>query len=130
VQAFTGTAVRFAYLFGSQATGTARPDSDVDIAVSFEGSTDVASRRQLLTRCADELTRRTGLPEIALVDLDEVSLRFVGRVLREGRLLHSSDEALRASFESLTSRMADDLERWAAPLDRALLAARAPDGAP
>ena len=47
----------------------------------------------------------------------------VGRVLRQRVVLYSRDEPARVQYESLVSRMADEIEIWADALDRARLAA-------
>jgi hypothetical protein len=50
-------------------------------------------------------------------------MRFLGRVLRSRVVLYGSDGPARVEFESRVGRMADDLEVWAAQLDRDLLTA-------
>lgn len=55
--------------------------------------------------------------------LDGAPVRFLGRVLRDRVVVYSKDEPARVEFASRVGRMADDVEVWAAPMDRELLAA-------
>lgn len=72
---------------------------------------------------ADALTARARVGNIEVTVLDDAPIRFLGRVLRSRVVLYSSDEPARVEFESRVGRMADDLEVWAAQLDRDLLTA-------
>ena len=74
-------------------------------------------------RVADALTARARVGNIEVTVLDDAPIRFLGRVLRSRVVLYSSDEPARVEFESRVGRMADDLEVWAAQLDRDLLTA-------
>jgi predicted nucleotidyltransferase len=112
--------VVFAYLFGSQATGRASQDSDVDVAVYLD-DLDQGGRVDTAMRCADRLATASGIADIQVVALNDLPLRVAGRVLRDRLVLYSADEARRIAYESRTSRMADDMELWAAPIDRARL---------
>jgi predicted nucleotidyltransferase len=113
--------VLFAYLYGSWATATARPDSDIDVAVFIE---DVGGDRLVLaSEVADRLGAAAELGSIEVVVLNEAPLRFQGRVLRDRVVLFNRDEPKRVAYESLTGRMADDVEIWAADTDREILAA-------
>ena len=89
-----------AYLFGSQATGRAGPRSDVDVGVLLSG--DEATRRQAHGELMDALVRRLGTEAIDLVDLREAPIPLRYRVIRDGQLLHSSDEKARQRFETDT----------------------------
>lgn len=117
--------VRFAYLFGSRAQGRERPDSDVDIAVVLDEGIDTADADRLAGRCADALSDLARVGGIAVTVLNGAPVRFVGRVLRDRVVLFSRDEPDRVAYESLLGRMADDVEMWAAPMDRELIAATA-----
>jgi len=121
--AFADLPVMFAYLFGSYAAGRPRPDSDIDVGVLLDGSVPEADRDAVSSRCADALSSATTLARIEATALNDAPLRFLGRVLRQRVVLFSRDEPFRVRYESLTGRMADDVEIWAAPLDTQLLAA-------
>jgi predicted nucleotidyltransferase len=86
-----------AYLFGSHGRGTAREDSDVDVAVLVRGEPastldglgmDLqADLERDLRRCVD------------LVVLNRAPTDLVHRVLRDGRLLLERDRSARIAFE-------------------------------
>lgn len=120
-RALSGTPVLFAYLFGSQAVGTARADSDIDVAVLVEDTADRAEDLDLASVLADRWGAAAELGGIEVVVLNGAPLRFQGRVLRQRVILFSRDEPRRVAYESLTGRMADDVEMWAAPMDREIL---------
>lgn len=120
-----GEAVLVAYLFGSQATGRARPDSDIDVAVLLEENADPESFLDLRLRLASAFERTADVGPVEVVILNEAPLRLQGRVLSEGVLLYSLDEPLRVRYESLTRRQYFDFEEKAAALDRELLRAHA-----
>jgi uncharacterized protein len=111
------TPVRIAYLYGSRASGRPRPDSDIDIGVLLD-----APSPGVESAVADALAAASGLGGIEVTVLDELPIRFLGRVLRSRIVLYSRDEPGRVAWESLTGRMADDVEFWAAPLDREIIA--------
>lgn len=86
-----------AWLFGSMARGTARPDSDVDIAVLCErdppGTLDASA-----TAMGGGIEAITGLP-IDLVILNRAPVDLIHRVLRDGVLLFERDRDARVRFE-------------------------------
>lgn len=106
---FAGEPVAFAYLFGSHARGTATPRSDVDVAVHLAPQTDVDTL-DLRLRLAGCLEREASVGPIEVIVLDEAPLALAGRVRREGRLIHSVDEAKRVRYESLIARMYHDFQ--------------------
>lgn len=124
-EAFEPYPVRFAYLFGSHAQGRAGAGSDVDVAVLLTDGVAPGAAERIGSRCVDALGAATEVGGIELTVLNRAPVRFVGRVLRSRVVLYSRDEPGRVAYESLLGRMADDLEIWAGPLDRELLAATA-----
>ena len=83
---------QFAYLHGSQASGTARPDSDIDVAAYFDepvpASFDVA------------------LPDgVDLVVLNDAPLEIAGRIALDGKLILEVDEVARVRWESTTRKI-------------------------
>ena len=94
-RAFEDADIRFAYLFGSRATGSARPDSDADIAFVARSPLDLLAEAAL----ADRLAIALEVPAVDLVDLLRAPLLLTGRVLTEGRTIFSSDEPGRVEFE-------------------------------
>lgn len=111
--------MRFAYLFGSQARGPVRPDSDVDVAVHLGGETSTLDLRLDLIR---RLHHWTGV-ETQVVVLDNAPLRLVERVLREGQLIFFADEPARVAFEATMRKVCGDFAIHADRLDRALISA-------
>jgi predicted nucleotidyltransferase len=95
---FRNAGVVVAYLFGSRARGGARESSDADVAVLLEGRRGLLEQEAL----ADQLGRAMGVPDVDLIVLDEAPLEMRGRVVQEGRVLFSADEARRVAFEVLT----------------------------
>ena len=113
--------VVFAYLYGSRAAGSSRPDSDVDVGILLDPG--VAASECLASRAADALATRSRVGGIEVTVLNDAPIRFLGRVLRSRVVLYSRDEPARVEFESRIGRMADDVEVWAAETDRELLTA-------
>lgn len=78
--------LRAAYLFGSLATGKARPDSDLDIAVLATGPLGQEEKLELI----DELAALSGR-SVDLVDLAAAGEPLLGQILLHGRRLLGSD---------------------------------------
>jgi len=116
-----GLPVRFAYLYGSRTGRRSRADSDVDVGIAMDATFEPPEI--VASRVADALGARSGVGGIEVTVLDGAPIRFLGRVLRSRVVIYSRDEPGRVAFESRVGRMADDVEVWAASLDRELLAA-------
>ena len=105
------------WVFGSEAQGTARPDSDIDLAALFQGRPaplDVLGSRGDL----EEILGR----EVDLVDLDRASPILAMQVLRHGRLLVDGNPKRRIAFFSRTLNLYDDLKIQRREAERALIA--------
>lgn len=87
--------VRLAYLFGSVAAGTARPSSDLDVAVLLTPGTGQA----VVDRLNDALERASGRT-VDLVDLSLVPPLLAHEVVKQRKLIFSRDEAERVEFET------------------------------
>jgi len=96
--ALADAGVRFAYLFGSRATGSARTNSDADVAVMPSRPLGLLEQERLALR----LTTALAAPEVDLVALDRAALELRGQVVQEGKLLYSADEPARVAFEVRT----------------------------
>ena len=75
--------LRLLYLFGSQASGDARPDSDWDIAFLADSDLDNVSRWHIAEELAAELGQ-----DVDLVDLKEASTVLKMHIVQNGRLLY------------------------------------------
>jgi hypothetical protein len=91
--------VALGYLFGSQAASAAGPLSDVDVGVIFRAGTNVEiAHGELL----DALVRALATDRVDLVVLDRAAPPLRYRVIRDGKLIHCIDEAIRVRFETDT----------------------------
>jgi predicted nucleotidyltransferase len=104
------------WLFGSEAQGTARPDSDIDLAALFRGAPpplDVLGARGDL----EEIFGR----DVDLVDLDRASPILAMQVLQHGRLLVDRAPERRFAFFGRTLGLYDDLKIMRREAERALI---------
>lgn len=85
--------VRFALLFGSRARGAARPDSDLDLALS-------GTRLDLLDLGA-ELSLATGI-EVDLTDLEKTGYPLLRALLREGLVIYEGQRGAVGSWRAAT----------------------------
>jgi hypothetical protein len=119
--AFVGTEVQFAYLFGSAARGEARPRSDVDVAIRLAGDAQAGSSMDLAVDLAGKISSVSGLPRVEVLVLNDAPLPVRGRAIRDGKVVFSRDEPARVAYVSLTLRKFFDHEIHARALDAALL---------
>lgn len=103
------------WVFGSEARGTARPDSDVDLAALFrrppQGLEIFDARTDL-----EALLRR----DVDLLDLDQVSPILGMQVLKYGRLLIDRNPQRRIAFFTRTVSTYEDLKILRRDAERAL----------
>ena len=85
------------YRFGSQAKGTARPDSDMDLAVLTRESVPNLRRFELAQELAIQLHR-----DVDLVDLRGASTVMRMQVISTGECLFKTSDRLQGEFEDLT----------------------------
>jgi predicted nucleotidyltransferase len=78
--------IRLALLFGSLAKGTARFDSDLDLAVGADYPLDVDDTIELIS----DLAKATGRP-VDLIDLSTVGEPLLGQIIAGGRRIVGSD---------------------------------------
>ncbi|OBF92948.1 DNA polymerase III subunit beta [Mycobacterium sp. 852002-51163_SCH5372311] len=89
----------FAYLHGSRAAGTGKPDSDMDVAAYFDGHPPAAFELLLP-------------PEVDLLVLNQAPLELAGRVAVNGKLLFERDASARVAWEATTRKIYfDELPR-------------------
>ncbi|HWP63685.1 MAG TPA: nucleotidyltransferase domain-containing protein [Candidatus Binatia bacterium] len=87
-------AVAVAYLFGSQARASASALSDVDVAVVVDPAR-AGDRLTLQLELTGAIVDALGCDAVDVVLLDEAPPALAYRVLRDGQLILSRDEALR-----------------------------------
>lgn len=101
-----------AYLFGSRATGRARPDSDLDVAVRFVPNLTAQQRLDAMLDAIAALGRELGplgeRTDLLELDLDRVSSAIAFEVIRHGRRVLDRDPAARVHHEATIARRYDD----------------------
>lgn len=108
--------LRFAYLFGSAATGKMRSDSDVDIAVDAGRKLDPMT----LGRVAGKLERTLGR-DVDLVDILRAPPRLRKSILDHGEVLAAPDNHARLEFEMYTPKIYADWKIKNRPFEQKLL---------
>lgn len=106
VRALTGVPeIAAVYLYGSQATGTALPISDIDLALVLSADArpdDPLFAERIAVRIAEALG--TSL-EIDAHTVDALPLAVLGRIVTTGILLFERDPSRRVEFETSTRRL-------------------------
>ncbi|MCD6289321.1 MAG: nucleotidyltransferase domain-containing protein [Anaerolineae bacterium] len=90
--------VKLGYLFGSHARGRAHKLSDVDVAVLLAEGLSEREMGEIRIRLTAELMRALRSDAIDVVILNLASPLLRHRVLRDGKLLYSADEATHVRF--------------------------------
>lgn len=110
------------YLHGSRLTGTARADSDLDLAVLVpHGWADVKTER-VLAEVAERVAAMKSLP-VELVDVQDLRAapaRFRSRVVLQGRLVYVGDSTELARFQAASMAEAWDGEYFLQPIREAM----------
>ncbi len=104
------------WVHGSEAKGTARPDSDLDLAGLFRTRKDRAGQHRVAFELSDRLGRT-----VDLVDFDTCPPTLAMQILRHGRLLHDSNPRRRAEAVIRTLTAYADLKLSRAPIEAALV---------
>lgn len=113
--------VLFMYLFGSAATGTLTPRSDVDLAVFVAPGVDAHATQLAVARAASS---QLGTDAIDVVLLNTAPISVSGRVLGSRRVLLDREPFARHRYESATARLFQDFRIR----ERRVLAERAAHG--
>jgi len=121
-QAFESRPVRYAYLFGSHATGHARRDSDIDIAVQLDDRVPSDEYLDVQFELARRLASATSLGNIEVLVFNDAPLPLQGRIVETRFVIYSVDEPSRVEMESRIARLYADYRISFRGLDRELLA--------
>jgi len=111
--------VRLGLLFGSQARGTARPDSDVDVAIEAPATEGPAIAAALSAACGRE---------VDVVTLEDPSIPLVEALVRDSEVIYEARPGIGARWRA---RALADLEvdrPWYARMRDAWLARVAREG--
>ena len=95
--------IRLAILFGSQARGTARDDSDIDIAVDAPG-VDLLDLAAMLAQAFDR--------EVDVVPLDDPSIPLLEMLVRDGIVVHEAQRGAGALWRSRTLATLETDRPW------------------
>lgn len=98
-----------AYLFGSQARGTQRDRSDIDVAVLFSGGGDKRARFDRRLEIIIALERTLG-KRVDVIDIQAAPLLLQHHILLDGRLLVDKHRRHRVDFEVASRRRYFDLK--------------------
>lgn len=100
--------VEAALLFGSHATGRARVDSDIDVAVLLKTAPTSSTRKQILMSLASALGRELRADRVDLVLLNDAPPKLAFHVLKHGIVAFVRDPVVLHRFRVATySRHAD-----------------------
>ena len=108
-----------AYLFGSQATGTATALSDVDFAVVWEPG--VSASGDVQAALISDLMLVLRRSDIDVVILNAAPPLLKERAISRGRLVYCCDDVARVRFEVAARREYFDTQPLRAAQDQALL---------
>jgi predicted nucleotidyltransferase len=97
--------VLFVYLFGSVATGSLTPRSDIDVAIFVQPGSDGHAARLGAARAA---ARHLGTDAVDVVLLNHAPVALAGRVLLTRRVLVDRIPFTRHRYESKTLRLFHD----------------------
>ncbi len=104
------------WLFGSEAHGRARADSDVDLAALFRVRPSLLELLDARADLALAIDR-----DVDLVDLGRASPILAMQVLKTGRLLVDPNPARRISFVARAPGLYEDVKRIRRPAEQALI---------
>jgi hypothetical protein len=101
--------VELGWLFGSQATGRARGESDIDVGVEITADA-AANKRETLARLFDRLGRVAPSHRLDIVLLNDAPSLLRHRILAGGRLLFARRPEARVRFATRAIRDYQDMQ--------------------
>ncbi len=102
--------VQAALLFGSRASGNARPDSDVDIGVLLDESLTPPEPRKRLRRIIEALATHIAADRIDVVILNDAPPALAFQVLKHGKIALERDRVALHRFRVRTYARHADFE--------------------
>ncbi len=87
------------YMFGSVTKGESGPLSDIDVGVLLTTGFD---RRKAHGDLMDSLCRTLRTDHVDLILMNDSPIPLTYRIIRDGKLIHCTDERARERFESAT----------------------------
>ena len=99
---FKNYPIKFAYLFGSYATGKSKNSSDVDIAVYFDDYLSGGELLKIHLSLVGDLCRLFHTDKVDITILNKAPLPLKYRIVYEGRVLYCAGEKARSYFETTT----------------------------
>jgi hypothetical protein len=96
---FLNHKVIFAYLFGSQIEGNIGGLSDIDIAIYFDEKIPESERFDRKLKIAAEFSFLLKRDDIDIVVLNDAYPLLQHRIIKQGKIIFSSDEKKRIDFE-------------------------------
>lgn len=108
--AFAGEPVVAAYLHGSAASGRTGPFSDVDVALLLEEPCEDPLGESV--RLGGLLAEHAQVSDLDVRSINGADLRFQGRVVQDGAVIHGQDSPARVAFEVRTLKRYLDFEYY------------------
>lgn len=99
--------VMLVYLYGSQAKGESKEDSDIDLAILVDEAK--ADSLEVQLKAISDLGR-ISYKEIEVQNLHAVDISFAHRVITEGKLIHSKNIKDKVEYETYVLRQYFDLK--------------------
>lgn len=97
----------FAYLYGSRAKGTSRPDSDIDIAIYLSEKMTTDEYLDLKMELSEDLTK-----DVDLILLNEASPLLKFEVYQNHKVIFSKDKDAETSFKVKTIFEYNDFKKY------------------
>jgi uncharacterized protein len=110
--------IKFAYVFGSQAKGEAREDSDIDIAIFFINNYSKLEEALVRGNIIED-GKKFFTKDIDIISLNSCSLLIKHEVIHDGIVIVDSED--RAEFESLSLREYFDFKYYADIYDNKII---------
>lgn len=104
--------VILAYLFGSQARGTAHQESDIDFGVLFDKKVHSKDYLRREGKLIEFFSNFYPKKEINIVNLNVASPLLKQVVILEGKLLYQKDDLTRINFEIQTLHEYEDMKHF------------------